>query len=102
MMAVLTSLGAAGLEVIGLALDLVLWALILGALLSWLAALGVLNANNRVVATLGQALFRLTEPLLRPVRRRLPTMGPVDLAPLVVIFAILFLQAFLRHLGASL
>lgn len=79
-------------------LDFYVWALIIGAVLSWLVAFGVLNQRNRFVQSIGDLLFRITEPALRPIRSRLPPVGGVDLSPLVLIFAIIFIQSFLRRL----
>ncbi|MFA4994978.1 MAG: YggT family protein [Bdellovibrionales bacterium] len=89
---------AALLEVVYTLLDLYVWALIVGAVLSWLVAFGVVNPYNRFVHVVGDLLARITEPLLAPIRRVLPSMGAIDLSPLVLIFAIFFLQSFIRHL----
>ena len=90
---------AAFLTVVYAVLDCYIWALIISAVLSWLVAFGVVNPYNRLVRTLGDFLMRITEPLLAPIRRRLPFMGGLDLSPVVLIFAIYFLQTFIRYLG---
>ncbi len=89
---------SAFLEIVYAVLDFYVWALIIGAVLSWLVAFGVVNPYNRVVHVVGDFLARITEPLLAPIRRRLPPMGGMDLSPLVLIFALYFLQSFIRHL----
>ncbi|MFY9288905.1 MAG: YggT family protein [Alphaproteobacteria bacterium] len=86
------------LEVIYIVLDFYIWALIIGAVLSWLVAFNVINPHNKFVRMIGDFLFRITEPLLRPIRKYLPVMGGLDLSPLVLIFIIFFLQSFIRHL----
>ena len=86
------------LEVIEIALNLYIWLLIIGAIMSWLVAFGVINTYNRFVQTLGDIIHRITEPALRPIRRVIPPVGGLDLSPLVLIFIIMFLQSFLRHL----
>ncbi len=86
------------LEVVYMILDFYIWAIIIGAVLSWLVAFNVINTQNRVVQVVGDLLYRLTEPLLRPIRRFIPAIGGLDLSPLALIFAIYFLQAFIRHL----
>ena len=86
-------------EVIYLILDFYVWALIVSAVLSWLVAFNIINTSNRFVHTVGDFLYRITEPLLRPIRRVVPPVNGLDLAPLVLIFAIMFLQAFLRRLA---
>ena len=84
-------------------LELVLWAyfyiIIARAVISWVSP----DPFNPIV----RFLYRVTEPVLRPIRRRLPTfqMG-LDLSPMIVILAIYFLQSFLveslRDLAVSL
>ena len=69
--------------------------MIVAAILSWLVAFNVLNTRNRFVYLLGDFLARITEPALRPIRRILPTLGGVDLSPLVLILLLMFVQQFL-------
>jgi YggT family protein len=73
-------------------LDFYVWILIASAILSWLLAFDVINIRNRLVRAIWDALLALTEPVLMPIRRRLPFMGGMDLSPIVVIFAIYFIQ----------
>jgi YggT family protein len=89
---------AAFLEVTYAILDFYIWVLIIGAVLSWLVAFNIINSHNRLVQVVGDFIYRITEPLLRPIRRVLPVMGGLDLAPLALIFIIIFLQSFIRHL----
>lgn len=72
-------------------LQLYMWAVILAAVFSMLAAFGILDTRNRMVWTVGDFLYRLTEPALRPIRNILPDLGGIDLSPLVVILAIQYL-----------
>ncbi len=90
---------AAFLEVVYAILDFYIWALILGAILSWLVAFNIINTHNRFVQVVGDFLYRITEPLLRPIRNALPMMGGLDLSPMILIFIIYFLQSFIRHLA---
>ena len=80
------------LYVILLVLDLYIWLLIAAAVLSWLVAFNVVNARNQFVAMLGDFLFRITEPVLRPIRNMMPNLGGIDISPIVVIFIIIFLR----------
>ena len=80
-------------------ISLFIWALILGAVYSILASFGVIDTRNRFVWSIGDFLYRVTEPVLRPVRNVLPNFGNVDLSPLVVI---LLLQYIARPLLATL
>ncbi len=86
------------LEVTYIVLDLYIWALIVGAILSWLVSFNVVNPYNRFVQVIGDVLTRITEPLLAPIRRILPNMGPMDFSPLVLIFILFFLRSFIRNL----
>jgi YggT family protein len=90
---------AAFLEVTYAVLDFYIWALIIGAILSWLVAFNIINTRNRFVQVIGDFLYRITEPLLQPIRRVVPMMGGLDLSPLILIFIIYFLQSFIRHLA---
>ena len=76
-------------ELILVVINLLIWALILSAVVSTLTSFGILDSRNRVVWSIGDFLFRVTEPLLRPIRNLLPNFGGVDLSPLA---AILLLQ----------
>jgi len=78
--------------VIDLALQLYVWLLIAAAILSWLMAFNVVNARNPVVATIGQFLYAITEPALRPIRSRLPNLGGIDISPVVLILIIIFIR----------
>jgi len=69
-------------------LDLLWWAVLLAAIVQTLIAFNVLDTRNRVVWTVADFLYRVTEPLLRRVRNFLPNLGAVDLSPLVVLLLI--------------
>jgi YggT family protein len=78
--------------VIDLALQIYIWLLIAAAVLSWLVAFNVVNTRNPVVAGIGEFLYRITEPALRPIRNRLPNMGGIDISPVILILIIIFLR----------
>jgi len=84
------------LDIILLVLQIYIWLLIAAAVLSWLIAFSVVNTRNQLVATIGDFLYRLTEPVLRPVRRVIPPAGMFDVSFMVVFFALFFLQSILR------
>lgn len=77
------------------AISLYVWALIIAAVLSLLLAFNVLDSRNRFVWAVADFFYRVTEPVLRPIRRRLPDLGGVDLSPLVVILVLQALRIFL-------
>ena len=78
-------------QVIGLYITLV----IVQVVLSWLVAFNVINTRNRIVYMVGDFLYRITEPALKPIRRLLPTMGGIDLSPVVLILGLYFLRVLL-------
>lgn len=79
-------------------INLFIWLLIASVVLSWLVAFNVVNTRNRFVYLLGDFLNRITEPVLRPIRRLLPNFGGVDISPMVLILLLLFLQQLLARL----
>ena len=76
-------------------IGLYIWALIIAAVFSLLTAFGILDTRNRVVWTIGDFLYRITEPALRPVRRFLPDLGGIDISPVIVILLLQALRIFL-------
>lgn len=74
-------------------LTLYIYVLIAAAVLSWLFAFNVVNARNPIVAAIGEFLYRITEPLLRPIRNLLPAMGGIDISPVILILVIVFIQS---------
>jgi YggT family protein len=69
-------------------INLFKWAVILAAVFSMLAAFGVLDTRNRIVWTIGDFLYRVTDPVLRPIRNILPSFGGIDISPWVVVIVI--------------
>lgn len=67
--------------------------IIAGVVMSWLMAFGVINGHNPMVRSIWQGLNALTEPLLGPIRRKLPNMGGIDISPIILLLACTFLQA---------
>ena len=82
--------------VIDLLLDLYGWVLIAAIVFSWLYQFGVINSRNRAVASIGDVLYRLTEPVLAPIRRFLPDLGGLDLSPIVVFLGIFLFRQYLH------
>lgn len=72
------------------------WIIIASAVFSWLYAFNVINSSNQFVNSLGRFFYQMTEPALSRIRRFLPNLGSIDLSPIVLLFAIMFLQLFLR------
>jgi YggT family protein len=80
------------LDIILLILQIYIWLLIAAAVLSWLIAFNVVNTHNQVVHTIGEFLYRITEPFLRPIRALLPNLGGIDVSPVILILLILLLE----------
>ncbi len=80
-------------NVIGLYITVV----IIQVVLSWLVTFNVVNTRNRFVYLVGDLLFRLTEPALGPIRRMLPSLGGIDISPVVLILLLYFLRVLLRR-----
>lgn len=83
------------LRTIDLALSLYWWILIAAAIFSWLYAFNVVNPRNPVVGAIGDFLYRITEPVLRPIRRLLPDLGGIDISPIILLLIIFFIQQLL-------
>ena len=80
------------LEIILMLLDIYWWVVLATIILSWLFAFNVINGRNQFVDTIWRVLSGLTEPVLKPIRRVLPSFGGIDLSPIVLFIAIYFVQ----------
>ena len=76
-------------------IDLLVWIIIIGAIMSWLILFNVVNLNNRFVYLVYDSINRLTDPMLNPIRRFLPNLGGIDISPIVLILVLLFVRNFL-------
>lgn len=85
------------LDLILLILNIYTWVIILSAVISWLLAFNMLNYNNNIVRTIWNSLHALTEPLLAPIRRRMPNLGAIDLSPVVLLLGIFLLERIIVY-----
>ena len=83
-------------------LQLMTWAIILAAIISWLFAFDVINRRNRFVAQIADFLDRLTAPLLEPFRRIIPPLGGIDISPIVVLLLINFARILFNRMTAPI
>lgn len=83
------------IQILLMVLNIVWWIVIIHIIMSWLINFQVLNTHQPLVAQIWYGLNRLLEPIYGPIRRALPAMGGLDLAPLVVIVGIFALQTIL-------
>ncbi|HBU98644.1 MULTISPECIES: YggT family protein [Thalassospira] len=70
--------------------------LIGSAILSWLVAFNVINTSNKFVYMVGDFLYRVTEPALRPIRRIIPDLGGIDISPIILILVLQFANMLIQ------
>ncbi|HET7210457.1 MAG TPA: YggT family protein [Methyloceanibacter sp.] len=75
-----------------LVIDLFIWVVIAGAILSWLIAFNVVNTQNRFVYQIADMLYRVTDPALRPIRSVIPNLGGIDISPVILILLLIFIR----------
>jgi len=85
------------LDIVLIVLDLYVWLLIAAAILSWLIAFNVVNTRNQFVSAVADFLYRITEPLLRPIRNIMPDLGGLDISPIILILIILLIQRIITY-----
>ena len=85
------------LDIILIVLNLYIWLLIAAAILSWLIAFNVVNTRNAFVSAVAEFLYRITEPLLRPIRNFLPDLGGLDISPIVLILLIMLIERIIVY-----
>ncbi len=83
-------------------INIYFWIILASVILSWLVAFNIVNRSNQFVRQLGSALERLTEPLLRPIRRFLPDLGGIDISPIILLIGMQFLGMVVTWLFVSL
>jgi YggT family protein len=90
------------LQVLSVALDLYKWVVIIWVVLSWLVNFNIINSHNQFVRTVGRALDQLVEPAVRRIRRYVPSMGPVDISPIILFLLILLVQLIIGRIILNL
>lgn len=83
-------------------IHLMVLAIIAAAVMSMLIAFGVANPRNQFVYSVADFLNKLTEPVLRPIRRFLPYLGNIDISPVVAILLLQALQMVLADIYGRL
>ncbi len=87
--------------VLGLLINVVglyTWIVVIGVILSWLVHFRVMNTSNRFVYLVGDFIYRITEPALRPIRNFMPNLGGIDISPVVLILLLWAIQDILGRL----
>jgi YggT family protein len=85
------------LYLFNIVMEIIVWIVIAGAIMSWLVAFGVVNMRNQFIRTVVDMLYRLSEPMLRPIRRVLPDLGGVDISPVVLLVGLYFLRYLVNY-----
>jgi len=78
-------------------INLYLYLVLASVILSWLITFNVVNTRNQFVAAVWEFLYRITEPVLAPIRRRLPSMGGLDISPIILFFLLWLIQLYLAE-----
>ena len=78
-------------------INLYMYLLIASAILSWLIAFNVVNTRNQFVAAVAEFLYRITEPMLAPIRSFMPNLGGLDISPIILILIIMFIQRVIQY-----
>ena len=73
-------------------IDLYIWVLIINVIFSWLVSFNVLNTQNRFVNLVLETTYKLTNPPLNYIRKFLPNLGSIDISPIVLILALIFIK----------
>ena len=84
-------------------IGLLVLAIIISAVLSWLVAFNVINLRNQFVYSVARVLDAVTTPVLAPFRRFIPPLGGVDISPIIAILLIeyVFIRIILRALESA-
>ena len=80
--------------------SLYIWVLIINAIISWLVAFNVLNTSNRFVYSVLEISYKLTEPPLSFIRKYIPSIGSIDISPIILILGLIFLRNLVFELFA--
>tara|TARA_B100001750_G_scaffold148518_1_gene118819 strand:- start:417 stop:707 length:291 start_codon:yes stop_codon:yes gene_type:complete len=75
-----------------------IYLIIFSVIVSWLIAFNVLSSGNQKVRNLLRLLDKCTAPVFDPVRRYVPTIGGIDISPIIVIFGLMLLQNIIMRL----
>jgi YggT family protein len=90
------------IQLILLLLDIYFWIIIAMVVMSWLVAFNIVNPTNNFVRQIRYALYRLTEPLLGPIRRFMPDLGGIDISPVILLIALWFVSNSVAYYGPRL
>ena len=89
------------LNLIDWLIQIYIWIIIAFVVMSWLIGFNIINRHNDFVRQINYALYRLTEPVLGPIRRVLPNLG-IDISPIIAVIVLWFLRSLLWEYGPRL
>lgn len=88
-------------EIVSYLINIIMMVVITQFVMSLLISFNVINMQNDFVAAIWRAINLILDPIMKPVRRRLPDTGMIDLSPMVVIIGLTILQIILKNLALS-
>ncbi|MDB0046162.1 YggT family protein [Candidatus Pelagibacter sp.] len=77
-------------------LKLYSYVVIANVVISWLVSFNIINTQNRFVYSILEMTYRLTEPMLSRIRRFLPNLGSLDIAPVILLLLIWFIEMCMK------
>ncbi len=79
-------------------ISIYVFVVIISVVLTWLVQFNVINTSNQLVYMVGDFLYRITEPVLRRIRSVMPSIGGIDLSPLILLLVLVFVRSLLPEL----
>lgn len=76
------------------AMSLLIFMIFAQVIFSWLLAFNIINLKNPIVAQIYYGLEKILGPIYRPIRNILPSMGGLDLSPIILLFAVYWVRDF--------
>ena len=68
-------------------------------IMSWLTAFNIVNPRSPIVMQVERILYALTEPALRPIRRIIPSLGGLDLSPIILWLVLMFFKKLVDNIA---
>lgn len=78
-------------------IDLLFFIVIVQVIMSWLIAFNIINTYNQFIGQIIYFLNRITYPLLSPIKRILPDLGPIDISPIILLIILKVIQVYINN-----
>ena len=85
-------------QILYMAIEIYIFIIIAAVIISWLIAFNVISIDHPITRKILRFLGRATDPVMKPVQRFIPSIGGIDLSPIIVIFGLMFLQSVVIRL----